>query len=528
MAPTQTWTVCALWAVALVGTAAGNPRSSIDTVVLLVVDDLGTADLGLAGSRINTPHLDALAAGGTVLTNYYVMRACSPTRAALQTGRYTIRYGFQSGVLEPAKPYGLALNETLLPQHLARHGFVSHAVGKWHLGHCSWAHTPTFRGYSSFYGYYTGAEGYYSHANPNGGFDFRLDARPNCGADCSHVAWEDEGLYSTHLLTARTTRLIEAWPAAQKLFLYLPYQSVHEPAEVPDSYKTPYSFADPLRNTFAGMLSCLDEGVGNVTAALKAKRRWESTLFVVTTDNGAPTTGCGGAQGGQNWPHRGGKCSAWEGGLRGVSFAHGPGILPGRRIADLAHAVDWLPTIISFVGGSASSGVDAAFPLDGIDLRPALTGTATAPLRDTLLLESDPYSFEPKRRGDESFGGDMHATPYYAVRHQDWKLIIGDPGQPGILDAFYCTGPPCASDHNNSASAASAPSLVEASVQLFNITSDPTESTNLAAGHPDVVKMMTALVKGYNRTAVSSAQQGLPDDPRASPALHNNTIAPWL
>ena len=97
-----------------------------------------------------------------------------------------------------------------------------------------------------------------------------------------------------------------------------------------------------------------------------------------------------------------------------------------------------------------------------------------------------------------------------------------------VLVLVYCTGPPCPADHNNSASAASAPKLVEASVQLFNITADPTESSNLAAAHPDVVKMLTALVTQYNRTAASSAQQGLPDDPRADPKLHNNTISPWL
>ena len=152
---------------------------------------------------------------------------------------------------------GLALNETLLPQHLNRLGFVSHAIGKWHLGFCRWAHTPTFRGYSSFYGYYTGAEDYYGHSN-QGAYDFRVDATPRCGASCSRVAWEAKGLYSTHLLTTRATGLIEATPAAQKLFLYLPYQSVHEPAEVPESYKEPYSFSEPLRNTFAGMLSCLE------------------------------------------------------------------------------------------------------------------------------------------------------------------------------------------------------------------------------------------------------------------------------
>ena len=106
-----------------------SSAASVDTVVLVVVDDLGSSDLGFTGSGIKTPTIDALASEGTVLDSYHVYRACSPTRAALLTSRYTIRYGLQSGVLEPAKPYGLALNETLLPQRLAS-GFASHAIGE--------------------------------------------------------------------------------------------------------------------------------------------------------------------------------------------------------------------------------------------------------------------------------------------------------------------------------------------------------------------------------------------------------------
>ena len=88
----------------------------MDTIVMVVLDDLGHSDLGIAGSHIHTPVLDSLAHEGAILDNYHVHRACSPTRAALMTGRYPIRYGLQSGVLEDAKPYGLALNETLLPE----------------------------------------------------------------------------------------------------------------------------------------------------------------------------------------------------------------------------------------------------------------------------------------------------------------------------------------------------------------------------------------------------------------------------
>ena len=90
--------------------------------------------------------------------------------------------------------------------------------------------------------------------------------------------------------------------------------------------------ADPARNTFAGMLAALDEGLGNLTATLRTTKRWASTLFVLTSDNGAPTPGCGGAQGGQNWPLRGGKCSAWSGGNLVPSFIRGPGVRAGEAL----------------------------------------------------------------------------------------------------------------------------------------------------------------------------------------------------
>ena len=312
--------------------------ANASTILFLVVDDLGTADLGYTGSQIRTPTLDALAAGGTVLSSYYVQRACTPTRAALLTGRYPLRYGFQSGVLEPRKAYGLPLNETLVPQLLRSAGWATHAIGKWHLGFYRWEHTPTFRGFDSYYGYYTGGEDYFSHVAFGGGYDLRLDGSPRCGAGCSRVLWEANGTYSTHLFARRAVDVIRATPTAQKLYLYLATQAVHCPAQAPPEYIAPYKFANPQRNVFAGMLAALDEGIANVSAALRRAGRWEHSLVVVTADNGAPTTGRGGAQGGQNWPYRGGKCSAWEGGLRAVSFAHGPAL--GVR-AGAAESASW-------------------------------------------------------------------------------------------------------------------------------------------------------------------------------------------
>lgn len=264
-----------------------------------MIDDLGASDLGFTGSTIRTPVLDSIRNNGTLFTTYHVCRACSPTRASLLTSRYVTRYGLQSGVLQPNQPYGLFLNETLLPQRLSalKDGWTSHSIGKWHLGYFSYEYTPTFRGFDSYLGYYNGGGDYYSHVAYNGGFDLHYAPSPRCGANCTVERWDTQGHYSTHLFTRRAQTILTNSTRDEKLFIYLAYQAVHCPAEVPEVYKKGYNFSDPLRNTFAGMLTALDEGIGNLTDTLRETKRLETTLFIVTSDNGAPTPGCGGTQG---------------------------------------------------------------------------------------------------------------------------------------------------------------------------------------------------------------------------------------
>lgn len=228
-------------------------------VVLVVADDLGYADLGYTGSNISTPHIDALARQGVKLANFYVQRACSPSRAALMTGRYNIRYGFQSGVLTNRNNFSLPLSETILPQFVHRAVRARcHIVGKWHLGYHRWEHTPTFRGFDSFVGYYSGDEDYYRHTGDCGGFDLHEELRHNCGINCSRHMWEAQGVYSTHLFTSRAVAIISAHDPQTdgSLFLYLPYQAVHVPDQVPSSYMEPYNFpkvkGTNARNIFAG------------------------------------------------------------------------------------------------------------------------------------------------------------------------------------------------------------------------------------------------------------------------------------
>ena len=123
----------------------------------------------------------------------------------------------------------------------------------------------------------------------------------------------------------------------------------------------------------------------------------------------------------------------------------------------------------------------------------------------------------------------MHATPYYALRRGRYKLLLGDPGIPGIVDAYYCTGPPCPASHDNERNASAAPKLSAASVQLYDVGGDdPYETRNLAAARPEIVRELMRRLHALNASAVSSAGQGVPDDPRADPARHNGTLTPWV
>src|SRR6187397_1772040 len=132
-------------------------------IVFILADDLGSYDVGWRGSEIKTPNLDKLAKAGAKLENFYVQPLCSPTRAALMTGRYPMRYGLQAGVIIPTAQYGLPLEEQLLPVALHDAGYSTFILGKWHLGEFDQAYLPTARGFDHHYGLLCGAIDYFTH-----------------------------------------------------------------------------------------------------------------------------------------------------------------------------------------------------------------------------------------------------------------------------------------------------------------------------------------------------------------------------
>ncbi|ETO17058.1 hypothetical protein RFI_20276 [Reticulomyxa filosa] len=338
------------------------------------------------------------------------------------------------------------------------------------------------KGFSSFYGYYSGGEDYYTHINA-GYFDFRDDRGLNCGANCSVVATDSYSNYSAGLFTRRAVDIIDNHnPANGPLFLYLAYQSVHEPAQVPISYVNPYNdtIENVQRRIFAGMLSCEDEGIGNVTSALARNQLLDNTIIVFTSDNGGPTTTSDGI-GSRNWPLRGGKHSIWEGGTRIVGvFWASENILPkslhNTTYDNLMHAADWMPTLLDGIGLDWNN-LDIQF--DGVSQWGGLIGTQNGPFRNNIYYDHD--SLANGSTGPNIASGGEPSSWYEPV-NETHVLSTSMSGRTLMeLDGY--------------------------NVSLYNLTNDPNEYNDISSQNPDIVNFMWNLLTEIRQSAVPEAQQ---------------------
>jgi arylsulfatase A-like enzyme len=430
------------------------PRPNI---IFLLADDLGSHDVGWRDSDIRTPNLDRLALAGCRLEQFYVQPVCSPTRAALMTGRYPLRYGLQVGVVRPWAQYGLPLEERTLPRALHEAGYETALVGKWHLGHYRREFLPTQRGFDHQYGHYNGAIDYFTHER-DGGFDWHRDDRVN----------RDEG-YTTHLLAREAVQRIEQRDPAKPLFLYVAFNAVHAPLEVPDDYTKPYAQRDGERRTYAGMVAALDEAVGQIVSAVDKQHLAENTLFVFSSDNGGPKPRAQTSNG----PLRAGKGTVYEGGVRTCAFATWAShIKSGSQIDAPLHMVDWYPTLLKLAGAE----MQQSLPLDGRDLWPTLVSGAPSPHEEIVI------NITPR-------GG--------ALRHGDWKLVVN--GHVGTTDGEVDDAAP---------RAAAEPLRIE----LFDLAHDIGERDDLAAQRPEIVQQLRAR---YDALAAQAAP------PKARPMPRN-------
>ena len=443
--------VCAAVSVLAAGLAAAQPAAAPrPNIVMIVTDDMGWKDVGFRGSDIATPNIDRLAAGGARLEQFYVQPMCTPTRAAMMTGRYPFRYGLQTGVIPSGHNYGLALDERLLPQVLGEAGYKTAIVGKWHLGHADRRYWPRQRGFDYHYGLLIGEVDYFKHTG-HGVRDWFRDNEPLV----------EEG-YVTQLLGDDAIRVLarhgnaNPGPAKQPLFLYLPFTAPHAPFQAPQPYLDRYKgIADANRRAYAAMITALDEQIGRVVDEIDRRGMRDNTLILLINDNGGPReaamAGEGTASGDMpqdNSPYRDGKNSLYEGGTRVLAIANWPGRIPaGSVVEQPMHAVDLLPTL----AGLAGAPIKPAKPLDGVDVWPAIAGG------------------KPSARNEVVYNLEVYRA---AIRQGDWKLVWNV--------------------------------LLPSKVELFDLAKDPAEKTNLADKHPDKVREMQRRIEELSAQAAPS------------------------
>lgn len=420
-----------------------NGAESKPNIVYFLVDDMGYADCGFnGGTDIHTPNIDKLAKEGAILKSFYVQPVCSPTRSALMTGRYATHTGVYN-VVRPGAPWGLPLAERTLPQALKEVGYTTAITGKWHLGEFQPEYTPTHRGFDHQYGHFFGMLDYFTHER-EGKIDWYRDDKPLV----------EEG-YTTHLIAKEACRLVREQAADKPLFLYVPFNGIHSPHQVPESYTAPYQDLPKTRQTIAGMLAAVDEAIGQITAALDEKGMRKDTLILFSSDNGGPGPGTAT----MNTPLRAGKGSIYEGGIRVAAFATWPGKVPaGITIDEPMHAVDWYPTLVKLTGAPA----EQTLPVDGLDIWPVLTQGAKSPHEAILLPGMSPDKM--------------------ALRMGNWKLLLNASDK----DAEESKGNEAASGK----------------MELYDLATDIGEKNNLAAAQPEKVKEMRERLDALIKDAV--------------------------
>ncbi|KAL5004414.1 hypothetical protein ScPMuIL_017870 [Solemya velum] len=457
-------------------------------IVFIVADDLGWNDLGFRNPDMITPNIDKLAVGGVILNQSYVQPVCSPSRHAFMTGYYPFKAGLQHMVIFHGQAVCSPTNMAFLPQQLKKLGYATHAVGKWHLGFCNWNCTPTYRGFDSFFGYYNSKEDYYTHELVG-----YLDLHDNKQPDFDY-----KGNYSTDVFAKRAVDIINRHDADTPLFLYLPFQAVHEPIEVPKYWENFYPNIKTVgRRQFCGMVTAMDNAIGEVVGVLKQRGLYEDTLIVFTSDNGGWPQ-----RHGNNWPLRGGKITIWEGGTRVSAFVHGAGLQKtGYTYDGMIHAVDWHPTILSAAGGTPAEGID------GLNQWPSIsTGSKSA--RSEFIYNLDDCL--PAQQGRA------------AIRIGDYKLMVGNPG---LYSDWY--RPEQITDHVSEDDApckAKGRLAKEEIVRLYNLKDDPTEHFNLASALPDVVEKLLARMMYYHKQMVPAKYPAV--SPSSDPKYFNNTWSP--
>lgn len=429
--------------------ARGNTKPN---VVLILMDDLGYGDIGSYGARdARTPNLDRLAREGVRLTDAYANAAnCSPTRTGFITGQYQQRYGIEwpLGSVPGDSARGLPVTGATLPALLRKNGYATGLVGKWHLGFKP-EFGPNAHGFDEFFGFVSGAVGYYTHRQGDGTPDLYENTTPV----------EVPG-YLTDEITRRGVSFVDRH-SNRPFFLEVAYNAVHWPFDVPDKpasarhampqpgeagapglYQGPNATVPATRTDYVRMLERADRGVGEILAAIERRGLTRNTLVIFTSDNGGEWLS-------RNAPLSNRKSTLWEGGIRVPMILRWPGHLPANKgSAQVAITMDLTASILAATGAT----IPANYKLDGLNLLPSLSGRSPAVERQLFWRIKRPHEQR-------------------AVRSGRWKLL-----QDGRN--FY----------------------------LFDVSDDPGERHDLTAAHPELVRKLNAALDKWEKEVATQTR----------------------
>jgi arylsulfatase A-like enzyme len=414
-------------------------------IVFIMTDDQGYGEIAAHGNPvIKTPHLDALHAESVRFTDFHVDPTCSPTRAALLTGRYSTRTGVWHTINGRSM---MRSDELTLAEVLKANGYDTAFVGKWHVGD-NFPCRPDDQGYDHVVWHHGGGLGNAPDYWENDYYDdtFKVNGE-----------WKKIEGYCTDVWFDEAIRYIEK-PRDKPFFLTIHTNAPHDPYIVPESYSARYrkaGLSETLAN-FYGMISCIDENIGRFRARLEALGLADNTLLVFLTDNGT-AAGWITLNSGETYYNsgmRGWKSSAYEGGHRVPLFWHWPngGITGGRDAPDLTAHIDVLPTLIDLLELKKPAGP----PLDGISLAPLLRDPrATLPER-SLFVHAQRQFLPPKWTNS-------------AVMTPRWRLVNGN--------------------------------------ELYDIRADPGQQNNLADKNPETMNDLRAQYEAWWKSLESDRQQ---------------------
>jgi len=416
-------------------------------VIVIFTDDQGYEDVGCFGSDISTPNLDRMAAEGIRLTDFYAAQAvCSASRAALLTGCYPNRVGIHNAYMPNAQT-GLDTAETTMADMLKAAGYATAIFGKWHLGdHPDFM--PLNQGFDTYYGIPYSNDMWPLH--PQQGPVFNFGPLPLYEDDRIIDTLTDQS-FLTKALTERSTEFIRGH-SDEPFFLYLAHPQPHVPLFASEDFR-----GKSGQGLYADVIMEIDWSVGQILETLESEGLSENTLVIFTSDNG-PWLNYG-THAGSAYPLREGKGTAWEGGQREPCIVYYPGTLPaGRTLETPMMTIDVLPTIAEVTGASLPEKT-----IDGNSYWSVWTGETTDPPQDTYFFY-------------------YRVNELHGVRCKDWKLYFPHTyrtlnGRVGGKD-----GLPVPYDQDTLRA-----------IELYDLSTDISETTNVADQYPSVVDSITGL-----------------------------------